>query len=83
MDSCTLRYAGNERADTLAKDGAKEEQTNNAVTYEEMKTIIKSLHKPVKAQGTYLKLNRREQVMIFRLRTGHNSSIFICNVSDW
>ena len=64
--------AGNERADTLAKDGAREEQTNNAVTYEEMKTIIKSLHKPVKAQGTYLKLNRREQVMIFRLRTGHN-----------
>ena len=64
--------AGNERVDTLAKGGAREEQTNNTMTYQERKTIIKSLHKPLKAHGTYCKLDRREQVMIFRLRTGHN-----------
>ena len=65
--------AGNERADTLAKDGAKEDQTNSAVTYQEMKAIIKSLHKPHKAQKNYYKLrNRREEVIILRLRTGHN-----------
>ena len=50
---------------TLAKEGAKEEQANNAAAYQEMKIIIKSLHKRPKAQKEYYKLNRREQVIIF------------------
>ena len=64
--------SGNERADILAKEGGKGEQSDNGVSYEEMKSIIKSLHKPRTDHKNYLMLNRREQVIIFRLRTGHN-----------
>nr|XP_022335859.1 ribonuclease H1-like [Crassostrea virginica] len=35
---------GNEKADKLAKEGAKQDQEENAVSFTEMKTIIKSLH---------------------------------------
>ena len=63
---------GNEKADELAKQGSGKEQEDNAVSYKEMKTIIKSLHRPNQIQDDYHKLDRQEQVIIFRLRTGHN-----------
>ena len=63
---------GNENADRLAKLGAAKEQEDNWVTYEEMKSHIKSLHKPPKQTDDYYLLSRHEQVIIFRLRTGHN-----------
>lgn len=75
---CGIR--GNERADTLAKAGAQMEQTDNLVTYDEIKTIIKAQQKkkwqlqhPQRIQNdSYHLLGREEQVKIFRLRTGHN-----------
>ena len=64
---------GNEEADRLAKLGAEKEQPETSLaSYAEMKTIIKSLHKPPRHQESYHKLARHEQVIIFRLRTGHN-----------
>ena len=64
--------AGNEEADKLAKIGAEKEQEENSVTYSEMKTITKSLFKVSQPRESYNKLDRRDQVIIFRLRTGHN-----------
>ena len=75
---CGIR--GNEKADTLAKEGAKKEQTDKLVSFDEIKTIIKTnqrktwqlqhpCHNP---NDSYHLLRRGEQVKIFRLRTGHN-----------
>ena len=72
--------SGNERADTLAKEGAQQEQTDNRVSFEEIKTIIKAHQKKKwqldhpghNPQDSYHQLERREQVKILRLRTGHN-----------
>nr|KAG5696480.1 hypothetical protein BaRGS_016519 [Batillaria attramentaria] len=75
---CGIR--GNEKADILAKDGAQKEQDNNLVSYDEIKTIIK-VHQGMKwrlqhpkynPEDGYHLLGRREQVKLFRLRTGHN-----------
>ena len=64
---------GNELADKLAKLGAADEQEENLVNLSEMKTIIKSLHKPRPlTKDGYHQLTRQEQTIIFRLRTGHN-----------
>ena len=64
---------GNEKADTLAKEGAGKEQANTPVTYSEVKTIIKNVRKPpTQPRDDYHLLNRQEQAIIFRLRTGHN-----------
>lgn len=63
---------GNEKADKLAKEGAQQDQEENAVSFTEMKTIIKSLHKTPQQQDSYHQLSRPEQTTIFRLRTGHN-----------
>ena len=49
-----------------------EEQINNKASFKEMKTMIKSLHRPIHLRDGYHGLNREEQVCIFRLRTGHN-----------
>ena len=38
----------------------------------EMNTIIKSLYKPSQKKDAYHQLSRTEQVILFRLRTGHN-----------
>ena len=75
---CGIR--GNEKADTLAKEGAQKEQTNNLVSYDEAKTIIKAQqrkkwqlqHPKHNPDDGYFSLRRREQVQIFRMRTGHN-----------
>jgi ribonuclease HI/endonuclease/exonuclease/phosphatase family metal-dependent hydrolase len=63
---------GNEKADILAKAGAEKEQEVNAVSLNEMKTIIKALHRSPRVQDSYHELTRKQQVIIFRLRTGHN-----------
>jgi len=75
---CGLR--GNELADTLAKQGACEQQTDATTTYSEEKTIIKSCHKRKwksehpkhNETDAYYQLERHEQVIVFRLRTNHN-----------
>ena len=63
---------GNEEADRLAKLGSGMEQIDNHVSFSEMKTCIKSLHRPRQLHDSYHQLTRGEQVVIFRLRTGHN-----------
>ena len=56
----------------MAKLGAKDEQQNNPVSPTEMKTIIKTIHRMPQPQDSYHLLSRLQQVIIFRLRTGHN-----------
>ena len=70
--------AGNEEADRLARHGSTLEQHNHKVSYREAKTLLKSKirscskelkdHNP---EDPMLKLPRKQQVVIFRLRTGH------------
>ena len=72
--------SGNETADLLAKQGARGEQLDKTTTYNEEKTIIKACQKTKwrkqhpnhNKEDPYYKLNRHEQVIIFRLRTNHN-----------
>ncbi|PVD18237.1 hypothetical protein C0Q70_21784 [Pomacea canaliculata] len=71
---------GNEAADTLAKEGSTKEQQDRSTTYSEVKTIIKAKqhnkwlqqHPRFNRNDPYYLLTRAEQVIIFRLRTGHN-----------
>ena len=75
---CGIR--GNERADLMAKDGALKEQVQSNVTFDEAKSIIKEQsrkawllkHPNHNPNDHYHMLGRREQVIIFRLRTDHN-----------
>ncbi|XP_052253046.1 uncharacterized protein LOC127859587 [Dreissena polymorpha] len=64
--------SGNEEADQLAKQGAKTEQPNTQVSYREKVTIIKAITRPQQEQDAYHLLNRAEQVVMVRLRSGHN-----------
>lgn len=63
---------GNENADLLAKEGAKQHQYENQVGFSEIKTIITFLHRTPQQQDSYHQPARPEQTTIFRLRTGHN-----------
>ena len=71
---------GNEIADKLAKEGASLEQDDRKTTYQEAKTIIKrnskknwlDSHRDYNKKDPYHHLSREDQVIIFRLRTGHN-----------
>jgi hypothetical protein len=71
---------GNEAADTLAKDGSTQEQLDRSTTFKEVKTIIKAKqhkkwlqqHPRSNPNDPYYLLTRAEQVILFRLRTGHN-----------
>ena len=56
----------------MAKEGSEKEQEENSVTYTEIKTVAKSLFKVPQTRDSYHQLTRQEQVIIFRLRTGHN-----------
>ena len=47
-------------------------QEENNVSYDEMKTIVTTLFKVPQPNDSYHQLTRQEQVIIFRLRTGHN-----------
>ncbi|XP_060577697.1 uncharacterized protein LOC132734852 [Ruditapes philippinarum] len=63
---------GNEEADKLARLGAQLEQPDNQVIYKEKATIIKALTKTRQEADAYHMLNRPEQVVMVRLRSGHN-----------
>ena len=71
---------GNETADKLAKEGASLIQNDRTTTYQEAKTIIKrnskknwlDSHKDYNKKDPFYLLSREDQVIIFRLRTGHN-----------
>ena len=63
---------GNEEADQLAKNGAADTQPEVNLTYHEKKTLIKTTFKGVTQRDDYHLLNREDQVILFRLRTGHN-----------
>ena len=63
---------GNEEADKLAKQGSEMEQEENSVSYDEMRTVVKSFFKAPQPNDSYHQLTRQDQVIIFRLRTGHN-----------
>ena len=71
---------GNETADRLAKEGGQLDQDNHEVSFEEEKTTLKSLahkkwhqqHPNYNKKDDYYCLKREDQVILFRLRTGHN-----------
>ena len=75
---CNLH--GNETADSLAKEGSHQEQIDRSTSYSEAKTIIRAeqlrqwhqQHPRYNSSDPFHLLPRREQVVIFRLRTGHN-----------
>ena len=75
------RIQGNEQADQLAWEGGQLEQEDRYTSYTDEKTIIKTLSKKKKwrqqhpnynQSDSLHKQNRPEQVILFRLRTGHN-----------
>ena len=74
---CNIK--GNEKADHLAKCGSKKEQSDLSLTYKEASATIKAAtktrwkeqHPEYDANTHYHQLTRKEQVIIFRLRTGH------------
>ena len=61
----------NEQADILAKEGAREQHANN-VSFSEKKTLIRALKMPKSQRDDYHLLSRKQQVILVRLRTGHN-----------
>ena len=63
---------GNEAADRLAKEGAKGVQIEEDLSYHEKRTIIKSNFRKSPRADAYHALARDEQVILLRLRTGHN-----------
>ena len=71
---------GNEIADSLAKEGSGLEQTDRRTSYREAKAHIKrhsktrwlQNHKDFCKTDPFYKLSREDQVIIFRMRTGHN-----------
>ena len=72
---------GNHISDTLSKMGAKKPQPETKYQMGEIKTLVKNKakvawtkkHPDFQKDDPIKKLNRKEQVAIFRLRTGHNS----------
>jgi hypothetical protein len=67
-----IPITGNEETDQLVKFGAQSEQPDVQVSYKEKVTIIKAITKPRQEPDAYHSLNRPEQVMMVRLRSGHN-----------
>ena len=63
---------GNEAADELAKLGAGEAQPDNSVSFTEKRTLVKAAMRPKTTRDAYDFLERWQQVVIMRLRTGHN-----------
>ena len=56
----------------LAKEGARSMQTEREVTFAELKTQLKTVTRQSRQRDDYHQLSRAQQVMVFRLRTGHN-----------
>ena len=63
---------GNEKADQMAKTGARQQQLQTPVSYKEKCSIVKALFSRPQNKDAYHLLPRPGQVTIFRLRTGHN-----------
>ena len=71
---------GNEAAYSLTKEGTIKEQVDRSTSYPEVKAILKAKqhskwrhkHPRYNKADPYYLLTRREQVTVFRLRTGHN-----------
>jgi len=62
---------GNERADQLAKTGARGHQPENSVSFTEKKTLVKAKMRTQPTRDPLHFLERQQQVAIMRLRTGH------------
>ena len=62
---------GNEAADQLARVGARGRQLENSVTFMEKKTLVKATFRTTSTRDALQSLDRWQQVVIFRLRTGH------------
>ena len=68
---CSL--PGNERTDKLAKKGGECEQEVNEITFFEKKRAIQAIRREQnQPSDDYHTLDRLGQIIIFRLRTGHN-----------
>ena len=67
--------SGNEQAGILTKEGATGEQHVNNVSFSEKKTLIRALTMPRSQRDDYHLLSRKQQVILVRLRTGHNRLI--------
>ena len=63
---------GNEQADQLAKCGAQEEQPSASIYYQDKTIIIKTALKPRQETDAYHLLDMPGQVVLTRLRSGHN-----------
>ena len=61
-----------DRAKQNTKLGAKGDQKNNPVSLTETKSITKSLHSAPQPKDSYHLLTKSQQVIIFRLKSGHN-----------
>ena len=67
-------------ADSMAKEGTTKKQADRSTSYPEVKAILKAKqhskrrheHPRYNKADPYYLLTRREQVTVFRLRTGHN-----------
>ena len=66
---------GNEQANQLVKCGAQEEQPSTSIHYQEKTTIIKTALNPRQEKDAYHLLDRPGQVVLARLRSGHNMLI--------
>ena len=67
------KIPGNEKADSLAKQGAEKMQPDRPITFQELKRIVKHKRKPQnEPPDHYHQLDRKGQTIIFRLRTRHN-----------
>ena len=87
---------GDEQADELAKQGAREEQPENNSSYNEVCSLIGSLNTTSRTRDDYHLLTRKQQSVLVRLRTGHNrlntymsrklklvpSPTYLCNEAD-
>ena len=62
----------NEQVDILAKEGARGEQHANNVSFSEKKTLVRALTMLRSQRDDYHLLSRMQQVVLVRLRTGHN-----------
>ena len=63
---------GNEAAAQLAKEDAKSTQPEMELSYHDKKSIIKTIFRTPRCQDDYHILSREDQMILFRLRTGHN-----------
>ena len=62
---------GNEQADILAKEGP-EENSMSTMSASVKRRLIRALTKPKLQRDDYHLLSRKQQVILVRLRTGHN-----------